>query len=189
MIAALAIVLGLSAVSIVLLAARVTLIVEVQRTKRLHTRARLIALFGLIDTELKGRGRTRPTKSKRAPGRARPPRLLSAFASEGFLAALVRYLRRLTRAVQVRNLRGKLRVGLEDPADTGMAWGFVGPVHALVIRHFPNLEVTPTFDGARFEIDAHGSVALVPLEVIGVTLAFVLSPPALRMAWALLVQK
>lgn len=191
-------------VSIVgLLAARVTIVVDVHRRKSLHARARVQALWGLVDVHWPRSGPPKPHEHKppRRPGAGRPGaerrrarrkpsaraslrRARAALGARGVAPSFARYLSRLSRALHPDEFTASFRFGLGDPADTGSAWGALAPLYVAVASYCPELRVAPAFDEACFDVDARGRVSVVPLELLLLTLAFVLSPAMLRAARA-----
>lgn len=164
---------------VVLLAAPVTVWVDLHRRERLRGQARIRALFGLVKAELPGPPGAKKKKPP-PPRRRRPGLALAALRSPGLLSAALLCLERLLRAVRVRDLDGLLCLGLDDPADTGLVWGVLGPAVFLGGRRFPGLRAVPSFEGERLHVDATGTAVVVPLEVLLIALAFLLTPATLR---------
>jgi hypothetical protein len=107
--------------------------------------------------------------------------VLAALRIEGFGWRLLRLARDLLRRVYVRDLSLRVRVGLDDPADTGRLWGVVGPLAAALPRPAAaRVAVAPEFAREALEIDGRGSVRIVPLRLLLVLLVFALSPVTLR---------
>ncbi len=199
--AALTVVASLAVAIVALLAARVTIAVEVTRAEKLRARARLIALYGLVDTEVStkprahGQDAREPVhrmSTKKAAGKnkkrtARSPgtsfrRAWAALSSEGVAAAFSRYVSRLWHSFDCSELSASLRVGLADPADTGLLWGVVGPFAITLSNRHPDFSATPVFDTECLDIQAKGRLSVVPLMVIAATLTFVLTPAVWRAA-------
>ena len=77
-----------------------------------------------------------------------------------------------------------LRFGLDDPADTGMLWGLLGPISGLLYGlKYKDVTIEPEFLDSAFEIESEGSVSIVPLDIILITLGFLLSPTVIRSLW------
>lgn len=169
---------GLAGAILLVLAMPVRVTVSVTGEGERRVRTRVHALLGLVDRELI----TRPPKRESTPKRGRFS--WAPLGSEGFMRCLGRFLKRLFHALHTGELIGFARIGLDDPADTGELWAIMGPVSVLLTQRYPHFELAPSFAGARFDFEGRWSVAVVPLELIAVTLAFVLSPPALRAAAA-----
>ena len=88
------------------------------------------------------------------------------------------------RAIRFGEFRLRLRIGFDDPADTGYLWAVVGPVTALLPRRGREaLDLAPDFWEARFDLAARGRIRVFPAEVIGAALIFLLSPATLRTIW------
>ncbi len=175
----------LAVLLLVALAAPVWLSFEIRRHGTLRVRARLRALYGLIQAEIGTRDKTAARKVPTSrPARVRG-RVSAALFSRGFVAALWRYLRRLVAAIKVVDLRARIRVGLADPADTGVLWGAVATPAVLVGALYPQLRIEPSFESACLDIDARGQLLAVPLHVMAITAVFFLSPATLRALMAM----
>lgn len=109
--------------------------------------------------------------------------MLAVLRQAAFRRRVYRLVKDLVRAAHLQQLRLRMRLGLGDPADTGCLWAFVGPLNALA-QNLRNAEVQiePEFMDPVFEFQAHGRVLLVPLQFLGLVIAFALSPPSIR-AW------
>jgi hypothetical protein len=175
---------GVVALLLVLLAAPVILRLEVHGHERIEGQAHLTAVFGVVKTDLRSAtSKTRDRSGKRRTPRRRRPSARGGFAAlrtEGLAAAVRRLVGRLWRSIHVRHLDGLVVAGLEDPADTGMAWGLVGPVLSLTSQRWPDFRAEPCFDSARFEVDARGTLSVVPLRVLLVLLGFLFTPAVMR---------
>jgi hypothetical protein len=142
-------------------------------------------LFGALKLRVLPR-----TKSKRPhlqAGETRPRskgagRILSPLRSKGYAGRLLRLGRRLLHCIRIHELNLNVRLGLDDPADTGQLWGMLGALAAtLRPPSVARIAITPDFAGEAFEIDAQGRVRVIPLQLLVVVLMFVL-PPAVRHA-------
>ena len=92
----------------------------------------------------------------------------------------VRAVKRLAGAFRVRALRGHLVVGLDDPADTGILWGTLGPLAIVAREHYPQVSVRPEFRYPCIHVVAMGSVVFRPIDLIGPILVFLVRPSTLR---------
>lgn len=71
----------------------------------------------------------------------------------------------------------RIRLGLGDPADTGQLWGLLGPVAALLSNlQGARLELEPEFMDAVFELEGSGTIRFVPLQLLVLVAALMLSP-------------
>ena len=76
-----------------------------------------------------------------------------------------------------------MRLGLEDPADTGMLWAFIGPL-SVTAQSLLNADVRiePEFMDSALELHADVQMRLVLLQYLALAIAFALSPASIR-AW------
>lgn len=151
-------------------------------------------LFGLLRFRLNNpRGRPRITQ-ERPKGRRRhrqrrdARRMIAVLRTEGFGLSVLRLIRDLFRLVHIRDLGLYVRMGLDDPADTGRLWAMVGPL-AAVLGSVPGARITiePEFSLQVFEFSGEARIRLVPIQLVFLMLAFMLSVTtlrALRTVWA-----
>ncbi len=90
---------------------------------------------------------------------------------------LLKFVADLWQALRKRDLSVHLRLGLDDPADTGRLWAVIGPVSSL-LSACPDATLTaePVFHGSLFEVESRGSLRFIPLQVLVITLGMALSP-------------
>lgn len=70
-----------------------------------------------------------------------------------------------------------VEIGFSDPADTGMAWAFLGPASGwLVHQSAGKIVMYPNFLEPSFVVYGDMQATVVPLQVIGIVLGFFLSP-------------
>ena len=101
-----------------------------------------------------------------------------------------RFAHDLWSAVHKRDIFIGARIGLETPADTGQLWAVLGPA-SVVLAAVPEcvIAVRPDFDEEAFELTGRGQVRVYPIEVLGVLVALVLSPPLWRLIVATYTQR
>jgi hypothetical protein len=123
----------------------------------------------------------RASRGKASKAAARRPRRRAARRMEigRALHALPDLARGLLRVIRLDRLRLDVTFGLDDPADTGSAYGTVAPPivaagYALGSR--ASVRIVPVFDGPRLDGAAEADLTLRPARAI---------LPALRFAWAL----
>jgi hypothetical protein len=177
---------GIAAAVLVLLAVPVDVAVTARRRERLETRVRVRWLWGLVVLPAPKGGAEKPRrkKSKKRKPRARRAsarRALAVLRAKGFARRALHLPRALLRRVHVRAFDIDLRLGLDDPADTGRLWGFIGPATAMLALPPPaRVAVTPEFAEPVLHLDARADVRVVPAALLLVLLAFALSPATLR---------
>jgi len=109
--------------------------------------------------------------------------VLSVLKQTAFRDRALRLVRDLLRAAHLHQLHLRMRVGLGDPADTGRLWALVGPLSAAAQNlRVMEIRIEPEFIDPVFEFETRGRFRLIPLQFLGLAIAFVLSPPSLR-AW------
>ena len=149
---------------------------------------RFVWAFGLVNVRLRdspasdGAGEPvealEPAPRKRSRTRSNP---LAALRQREFRRRLLRFVRDLWHAVHKEELQLHVQLGLGDPADTGRLWAVLGPLSG-VLRNADDLaiDIEPDFAEARLDFESSGRISLVPLEILGIALAFALSPPVWR---------
>jgi hypothetical protein len=147
-------------------------------------------LFGLVRLPLGRPGRRAPSRvGKHKAGRGKGPgprRLMAMLRSEGFTRRLLGLARDLLRRIQIRELNLAVRLGLDDPADTGRLWALVGPVIALLpLPTAASLAVTPDFHAEAFDVDGRGRIRVIPLQLLATLVVFALSPTTFRALYAM----
>jgi hypothetical protein len=156
-----------------------------------RTALRVEWLFGLVGKSLLPR--KKPKKVKK-PGK-RKKRDFRSFLSyialvrtRGVVPAFVRLVRRMIGSFHIRQLSADLRLGLDDPADTGVLCGVLWPAFTLPVRSaYATLRMEPVFDGPVFEAALKGEVRVFPVEMVTNVLRFVFSPSGLRLIKAMAV--
>jgi hypothetical protein len=144
-------------------------------------------LFGLVRLRL-GKPRVQvpatPERTKvrrRHHKRGSARRVMVMLRTEGFGWRLLRLAQDLLRHIYIRDLSMAVRLGLDDPADTGRLWGVVGPLAAiLTLPHVTRIAIEPVFTSEVLEIDGSGDIRIIPIQLLFVILVFVLSPSTLR---------
>ena len=147
-----------------------------------RSRLRVGWLFGLLGKEI-GRGKKKPKEraSKRKKERRSAKPLLSLLVTKGVGGALLKLSRRILRGVKVRHLDAYLRIGLDDPADTGMLYSALWPVLVPLTNHTSaNVRLEPSFEEPALDLTARGWIRMFPIEMVWYVLLFVLSPAGLR---------
>jgi hypothetical protein len=107
-------------------------------------------------------------------------RLVRLLRDAALRRRLLRFLRTCWQAVHKRIVL-HARIGLGDPADTGQLWGLLGPASPwLATRETTVIELEPDFTEAAFALDGEGVIRLIPLQLLWLTVALMLSPALWR---------
>jgi len=180
---------GLVAIIVVLLSIPVDVNFRVDVHKREAAfRTRIGWLFNLVSWEVRPL-RRKPRRKKPAKKRKRREWVKSgrmawrALRTPGLLDQSCTLLRDLIHSVKLRDLALDLRIGLGNPFDTGMLFGFVGPIVACARSMLPyEMNFQVSFNGPEFEGHSHANLRLWPILAVGAGLRFGFSRPARRIA-------
>ena len=185
---------GLLALVVALLAVPVVLVFEAERGDTLKARWRVRWLFGVVDIRSSRARRTPPTsdpsdvaKPASTPARTRRPRLRMAIAvmrTRGLLRRVQQLASRLFRRVKLQAFDLHTVFGLDSPADTGMAYGFLAPLLVMAEARGLNIECRPMFLESGLRGTCSVALRVRPLLVVGAVVAFLASPAVIRAAVA-----
>lgn len=186
---------GLILAIIGLLWAPVHLSLALERETRTDVHVGVEWLFLRLDRKIgAGGGPARKPREKakkeKKPGKPHKGRrawrtLRSVASVSGLTSWLGRFLRRMARAVRVQRLRADLRLGLDDPADTGRLFGFLVPLTlGLEGCRSWDVRLLPDFGGPVLAGRAEADMSLYPSRVAVGVLLLVFSPQAFRLVWA-----
>jgi len=150
---------------------------------------RLEWLFGLVSKEI--RARKKKTKVKRAEIKGKPRRrkrwdgISDAFAilrTKGLLRQLKVLIKDILSCLEIRDLTMDFRVGLDDPADTGLLFAAINPATLFLGPSFPHrINLEPSFEGeAVLEGYGYGALRLRPIRLSVPLLRFISSLAAVR---------
>lgn len=189
---------ALLALLIAVLAVPLTVVFSVHRIEKTEGYVRFRWLFGLVRFQVRipqadRRGPRPPSTPKttaqthrRRKEKANARAIASLLKQSTFRRRVVKFIRDILAATRARNLFLRLRIGLGDPADTGRLWAILGPVAGMA-RNIEGaaVRIEPDFVDPVFEVECRGQFRLVPIQVIALVTAFVLSPTMLRAWWRL----
>lgn len=173
------------AVVVALLAIPVVLQFRVSWPQRAQRQIQLRWAFGLVRIDL-----TAPQPSpesgpaeRETDGERRPKpgsgkwNFVALVRHKGFRRRILRFMGDLWRAVHKEDVDVHVRIGLDDPADTGQLWAFVGPVAGL-LANCPEtrVRIEPDFVDETVEMNGSGNIRIVPLYVLYLAAALAISP-------------
>lgn len=151
---------------------------------------RLSWAFGLVNAQITPdeSGAGPPKREKKKPRRRRPKpssrkgrNVFAVIRQQRFRQRVVRFIGDVWRAIRKRDLRLRARIGLGDPADTGQLWALVGPMAGLLASaQGASIRIEPDFLDATFELDSSGTVQVIPLQLLYLAVALLLSPTLWR---------
>ena len=150
---------------------------------------RLTWLFGLVSKEVSKREK-KPEKKKRRRKRPGIRTIVEILRTRGLLRQLQRLIRDIFRRLEIKKLESDLRVGLDDPADTGFLFAVIGPITVFLGNSlFRRVRVQPSFEGAVFEGNAHGVIRVQPIKLVTPLMRFIFSLLTLRVLKKLVLTK
>ncbi|MGA1791991.1 MAG: DUF2953 domain-containing protein [bacterium] len=176
---------------LILLSIPLDITFSIKRFESFQGRISIGLIFGIIPLPLPRRAKkgisapgTRKKREKLKRGLKNIGRVSAMLKSQGFWQRLMRFLKALCRAMRIHMLSLSVRLGLDDPADTGQLWAFIGPAASfLASSRFAQINIEPEFTSAAFSMDAHGVIRLIPLRFLFIITTFLLSPATLRALW------
>jgi hypothetical protein len=78
----------------------------------------------------------------------------------------------LVSAFRLRRLRLSGRIGLADPADTGILWGQLTPVIYTLGNGGRRIDIAPEFSGPCLDLEGSGDLVIAPTRLLRAGLAF-----------------
>lgn len=144
-------------------------------------RMRLSWLFGLLIKEIAGGKKEPEPKGKAGKKRWRISNIPQFFKLKGLVKQSYRLVQGIISQLKIRNLIVDLRIGLDNPADTGILFAIIGPALAFLNPRYPHqISIQPSFDDAVLEGYTLGKIRLQPIRLTIPLLKFVFSSAALR---------
>ena len=172
---------------IALLAIPVTLTFKVSWRQAFQGDIRLLWLFGLVRIQLpSSQSKISPAEGNDLAHKISHSEHLSGKKTnyfkvvwlKAFRRRIIRFISDFWHAVQKRNVILRIRIGLGDPADTGLLWTAVGPVAGVLANvQEASIEFEPEFFDTVFELQSSGNIRLIPLQLIYLMAGLMLSPP------------
>ena len=165
---------------------------DIRRHDKFHSDIAVQWMFGIVKLKIPGQRQRKPdikpptarktkkTKNKRANVRVTKNLLWNA----RFRYRFFKFVKDMINTVHIAGFYLRLKLGLDDPADTGRLWAFLGPL-AVFISGISNATVTlqPDFQSQIFYLDSSGRIRIVPLQVIFTVFTFVFSPITISAIW------
>ncbi len=180
---ALYIILGLVVLGIAVLAVPIDVGARFEYYGRPSFTSRIGWLFGLVRFTI-APGKKRPKKEKK-PRPERKKRtvgpgfraILDILLTRGLFRQVFLLGKRSLKQLRWRDFRADVRVGLDDPADSGMLFAYLGPVLPFLPR---SIAVRPQTRAAVLEGYVRGGLRIIPLLYVVIFLRFLFSLPVLR---------
>lgn len=168
---------------VLVLSVPLELVLRVAANGRPRFSLRLVWLFGLVSKDLSGR-RKKAKKQKARPEAGPKPgkrrmgarRFLKILRTRGVPGRVKIFITDVLGTIRFRELRADLRVGLENPADTGLMFAVVSPALIFLSPYTGGrISLRPAFEGAVLEGYLRATVRLVPIRLVFAVLRLVFS--------------
>jgi hypothetical protein len=188
---------SVAALLILVLSVPLDMVLDIEVYGRPKARLRLSWLFGLVSKEI-GKTKKKVIKEKPKPEKKKPGAkkkrmgdIFEILRTRGLLKQLGVLIRDVLRRFKVKDFIADFRVGLGDPADTGLLFALIGPATSLPGSPFLHqARVEPSFEGeAVFEGYSHGVVRLRPIQLAPPFLRFICSLVMIRVVKKLVLTK
>ena len=105
---------------------------------------------------------------------------IAVLRTRGLLRRLGRLASTLRPHMKLEEFHVRTHFGFDDPADTGVVYGFLSPMLVMARMRGLNIDCRPMFLESGLTGSAGGTVHVRPLSVLPALIAFLLSPPAIR---------
>lgn len=150
--------------------------------------------FGLVNIDVSDT-RKKPPRKQTKPGKIKKKkgpsgiRILRLITKPLIWKALF-FMREVFRSLHFRQIDACIKMGLGEPADTGVMFGLIHatlPVFAGPCQK--QIRLIPDFgDEALLKGSSSGIIRLWPIEILSRTVKFVFSKPVLQLAWRAIKQ-
>ena len=187
---ALYIIAGIALFIILVLSIPIDMAVDLETEENVKARMRVGWLFGLVWKDISGRRKKRPEKIVKKKRRIRIKSLFSVLRTKGLAGAIFKLARRMLSCLKIRQLDTELRLGLDDPFETGMMcsvlWPGLVPLSSVGPVRF---RIEPAFDEPAFEVNLYGRLRLFPIQMVVPLLGFIISPTGWRTVRSVVVSR
>ena len=172
----LAVVFGVFLFFVLLLTIPFDLTFYVEKDIDFKSRVRVGWMFNLIGKDIKWKKKPKKEKPKKKKRRRVKP-FIAMLRARGFLRRLLRFVRDIFRNSHVREFRAYLRIGLSDPADTGMLFAVIAPTIVRLGAFTPlDIQIIPNFEQEGLNGYIKGNLRLFPIQIFTVMGLFAFSP-------------
>lgn len=161
---------------------------------RVRFNLKLLWLFGLLGKELgtEKKGKPKKAKPKKDKEKSKDARkVLKILRTKGLLKQIKVFVTDVFKSLSIRQLRADFRIGLDNPADTGLLFACIAP--AFVFLNHPgrySVNIKPFFeDEAILEGYMQAVIRLLPIKLVLPLLKFAFSFPTLRVIKAMVLIK
>lgn len=187
---------GLAALIVFILWVPLDMVLHADFDGKPKLRLRFSWLFGLVSRDITGK-KEKPAEERRAP-KVRKKRwwadsrvMLKILRIRGLLSHTKRLVKDIFSCFRFREIAADFRIGLGDPADTGLLFAVLGPATVFLgSSPLHRIRIEPSFgDDAVFQGHSHGTVRLHPIRLVPPFLKFAFSLPTMKAAWTLMTNR
>jgi hypothetical protein len=147
-------------------------------------------LFGLVWKDIRARKKKKPKEKPKKRRKRGVKSFLPLLRIKGLPGKILKLVRQIFGCLRIKQLDVALRVGLDDPFDTGMLCSVLWPT---LIPPSPSgtvrFKLEPVFNQFAFEASLQGWVRLFPIQLVWLLVSFVLSPTGLRLLKLMVVSR
>ena len=147
-------------------------------------------LFGLVWKDIRARKKKKPKEKPKKRRKRGIKSFLPLLRIKGLPGKILKLVRQIFGCLKIKQLDVALRVGLDDPFDTGMLCSVLWPA---LIPPSPSgtmrFRLEPVFSEFAFEASLQGWVRLFPIQLVWSLVSFVLSPTGLRLLKLMVVSR
>ena len=147
-------------------------------------------LCGLVWKDIRARKKKKPKEKPKKRRKRGIKSFLPLLRIKGLLGKILKLIRQILGCLKVRQLDADFRVGLDDPADTGIMCSVLWPALVPISSFGPvRFRVEPVFSEFAFEASLQGWVRLFPIQLVWSLVSFVLSATGLRLLKLMVVSR
>ncbi len=120
-------------------------------------------------------------KKKSDPGISK---VISILNNGKFLGKTLHTFKKLLFSIKPDLNQFHFRLGLNDPADTGILWGLIGPLSGILYGFTEkDVIIEPDFLDPALGLNTRGSLTIVPLEILYISIGYLISPTVIKTYW------
>ena len=156
---------------------------------------RLLWLFGLVDTDLKkseGKSEQKKKSSKEKPKKRpkiRAGTIYQVLQIRGLYNHIIRFLRGVLHSFKIKYLKINMRIGLEDPSDTGLLFAITAPANYLFSYLPYDFSFQPSFESETIlEGNLKGDLRLKPIKLVPPIFKFIFSFQSMKILKILIAE-
>ena len=187
---------GLIALAIFILWVPLDIVLNVNIHGKPEVRLRFSWFFGLVSRDMPG-AREKPVAKKKTEKAKEKRRwrdirtIFKLLRTKGLLRNFIKLVKGIFSCFRFRDMVTDFRIGLGDPANTGLLFAVLGPACVVIgSSRFSRINIQPAFDDSVvLDGYSHGTARLHPIRLVPPLLKFTFSTPTARVAWRLLAEK